>query len=53
MTDTTTEEAEQMGRFGITRVPAFSYHYKAWRYSNLGDALAQARRDAQHKPPNS
>lgn len=41
-----TDDTELMARFGITRVPAVRYHYRAWRYSNLADALAQARRDA-------
>jgi hypothetical protein len=41
-----TDDAELMAQLGITRVPAVQYHYRAWRYSNLQDALAQARRDA-------
>lgn len=40
------DEAELLARFGITRVPVIQYHYREWRYSNLDDALAQARRDA-------
>lgn len=39
------DEAEVMAGFGITKVPADRYHYREWRYSNLEDALAQARRD--------
>lgn len=40
------EDAEnEMARFGITRVPADIYRYRGYRYSNLHDALAQARRD--------
>ena len=46
MNTDTTNEAELMARFGITKVPAFHYHYGDWRYSNLQDALTQARRDA-------
>ncbi len=42
---TEAEAAELMARHGITRIPADQYHYKSWRYSNLGDAVAQARRD--------
>ena len=42
---TETEAAELMANLGITRVPADQYRYKAWRYSNLGDAVAQAKRD--------
>lgn len=48
-TDHTPESADQqalMSQHGITRVPADRYHYKEWRYSNLADAVAQARRDA-------
>ena len=37
---------ELIAQLGITTVPAVQYHYQAWRYSNLEDALAQARRDA-------
>lgn len=43
---TTDDETELMVRFGITKVPACRYHYRDWRHSSLGDALAQARRDA-------
>lgn len=39
-----TDDAE-MTRFGITKMPAYRYHYRNWRYSNLEDALAQAKRD--------
>lgn len=39
------DQAELMARFGITKVPAYRYHYREWRYSNLDDALAQAKRD--------
>lgn len=37
--------AEQMALYGISRVPADQYHYKAFRYSKLSDAIAQAKRD--------
>jgi len=33
-----------MVQYGITRVPADSFHFGEWRYSNLDDAIAQARR---------
>lgn len=39
------EAADLMARFGTTKVPVYRYHYRDWRYSNLDDALAQARRD--------
>jgi len=42
---TSDDKIELMARFGITKVPAHRYHYRHWRYSSLGDALAQARRD--------
>src|SRR3546814_6679932 len=40
------EEVELLERFGITKAPAYQYHYRDWRYSNLDDDVAQARRDA-------
>ncbi|MHA6767404.1 hypothetical protein [Sphingobium ummariense] len=42
-----TAVADQMARYGITRVPADQYRYKDYRYSKLSDAIAQARRDEQ------
>jgi hypothetical protein len=44
-TPTELDEAEEMNRFGITKIPAHHYRYRDWRYSNLEDALAQAKRD--------
>lgn len=35
-----------MAQYGITRVPADTFHMGEWRYSNLADAIAQARRIA-------
>jgi hypothetical protein len=40
-----TNEFELMARCGITRVPSEQFHYKSYRYTNLTDALAQAKRD--------
>lgn len=40
-----TNEFELMARYGITRVPTEQFHYNAYRYTNLTDALAQAKRD--------
>jgi len=37
-----------MDKFGIVRVPADSFRYREFRYTNLEDALAQAKRDAQN-----
>lgn len=49
MTDTSSPadatRAEQMAKYGITRVPTGRFHYKSYRYTNLEDALAQAKRD--------
>lgn len=48
MTETlpaTEDMDEQMARYGISRVPADQFHYKSYRYSNLRDAIAQARRE--------
>lgn len=36
----------EMARYGITRVPADMFHYRDYRYAKLGDAVAQAKRDA-------
>ncbi len=37
----------EMERFGIVRVPADIFCYREFRYTNLQDALAQAKRDAE------
>lgn len=36
---------ETMAAFGIRRVPVDYFHYRQYRYTNLKDAVAQARRD--------
>ena len=38
-------DEEKMSRFGITRIPTDYFHYKTFRYTNLNDAVAQAKRD--------
>ncbi|MDE2465487.1 MAG: hypothetical protein KGO02_17505 [Alphaproteobacteria bacterium] len=38
-------EAEEMAKYGITRVPVDYFHYRQYRYTNFVDAIAQARRD--------
>lgn len=43
---TDAEVTELMSRYGIICVTANYYHYKTYRYSNLDDAIAQARLDA-------
>lgn len=35
-----------MAQYGITRVPAEQFHLAGWRYTNLADTLAQARKIA-------
>ena len=42
---TNPEPSEEMARYGITRVPIDYFHYKSYRYTNLNDAIAQAKRD--------
>lgn len=39
--------ADKLAKMGITQVPVDYYHYGAFRYTNLKDALAQAERDVQ------
>jgi len=38
------EAKDEMARYGITRVPVDYFHYKQYRYTNLADAVAQAKR---------
>jgi hypothetical protein len=45
------EAAEEMAKHGITRVPADHFQYGEFRYTNLEDAVAQAKR--QHPPKES
>jgi hypothetical protein len=40
------EARQNMETYGITRVPTDSFRYREFRYMNLRDALAQAKRDA-------
>ncbi len=42
------EARQEMERYGIVRVPADSFRYREFRYTNLQDALAQAKRDADN-----
>ena len=37
--------AEEMAKYGITRVPVDYYHYGKYRYTNLEDAIAEAKRE--------
>ncbi len=36
--------ADQMATYGITRVPVDYFHVGKYRYSNLEDAIAEAKR---------
>jgi hypothetical protein len=38
---------QTMEAYGITRVPTDSFQYRGFRYTNLQDALAQAKSDAE------
>jgi len=40
----TPEASDDMARYGITRIPVEYFHYKQYRYTNLADAVAQAKR---------
>ena len=44
--DLTSEEIEEMRRYGITRLPVYHYQAGKYRYANLRDAVAQAKREA-------
>jgi hypothetical protein len=45
------EAAEDMAKYGITRVPIDCFHYGDFRYTNLEDAVAQAKR--KQRPEDS
>jgi len=45
------EATEEMAKYGITRVPVDYFHYGSFRYTNLEDAIAQAKR--QQPPKDS
>lgn len=38
------EAAEEMAKYGITRVAVDYFHYGGFRYTNLEDAVAEAKR---------
>jgi hypothetical protein len=39
------EITEEMAKYGITRVPVDYFYYGKYRYTNLEDAVAEAKRD--------
>jgi hypothetical protein len=45
------EAADEMAKYGITRVPVDYFHYGSFRYTNLEDAVSEAKR--QHPPKGS
>ena len=47
------EAAEAMAKYGITRVPVDYFHYKEFRYTNLDDAIAQAKREKGRQGPDA
>ena len=46
------DPAEQMVKYGITRVPKDYFLYKEYRYTNLDDAIAEAKRQHLAVPSN-
>ena len=38
------DAAQEMAKYGITRVSIDYFHYKEYRYTRLDDAIAQAKR---------
>lgn len=46
-TDEAREHANLMAKFGISRAQVEVYRYREFRYGNLKDAVAQARRDQE------
>lgn len=46
------DTAEQMAKYGITRVSKDYFLYKEYRYTNLDDAIAQAKRQHLMVPSN-
>ncbi|QLC25045.1 hypothetical protein HFP57_08405 [Parasphingopyxis algicola] len=49
-TNSDQDEIELMACHGITKTSVDRYHYKTWSYSNISDAAAQARREAESEP---
>ena len=41
---TGSKDAEDMAKHGITRIPVDYFHVGGFRYTNLSDAIAQAKR---------
>ena len=43
------EDAKAMETYGITRVPVDYFHFGGFRYTNLKDAIAEAKRQQKGK----
>ena len=46
------DAAEQMAKYGIKRVPKDYFVYNEYRYTNLDDAIAEAKRQHLAGPSN-
>ena len=44
------DTAEEMAKYGITRIPIDYFYYKEYRYTRLDDAIAEAKRQLQRRP---
>ena len=38
-------DEQELKKYGIRRIPVDYFHYREFRYTNLADAIAQAKRD--------
>lgn len=43
--DSSPEMEADMERYGITRFPFYYFQFRQYKYSNLKDAIAQAKRE--------
>ena len=43
----TSANLEDMKKYGVTRIPTEYFVYRAYRYTNLSDALAQAKLESR------
>lgn len=43
--DLTPEMTAEMEKYGITRFPVYYFQFGQYKYSNMKDAVAQARRE--------
>jgi hypothetical protein len=41
------EQTREQAKYGIFRTTVDYFHYKDFRYTNLGDAIAQAKRQTR------